>query len=32
VAPERIAAVIRFLCEDTSDSISGAHIPVYGTA
>ncbi len=32
VTPERIAAVIRFLCEDDSDTISGAHIPVYGTA
>jgi NAD(P)-dependent dehydrogenase (short-subunit alcohol dehydrogenase family) len=32
VAPERIASVIRFLCEDSSDSISGAHIPVYGSA
>lgn len=32
VAPARIAAVISFLCEDASDTISGAHIPVYGTA
>jgi NAD(P)-dependent dehydrogenase (short-subunit alcohol dehydrogenase family) len=32
VTPDRIAAVIRFLCEDGSDTVSGAHIPVYGTA
>jgi NAD(P)-dependent dehydrogenase (short-subunit alcohol dehydrogenase family) len=32
VAPERIARVIRFLCEDSSDAVSGGHIPVYGTA
>jgi NAD(P)-dependent dehydrogenase (short-subunit alcohol dehydrogenase family) len=32
VAPERIARVVRFLCEGDSDAISGAHIPVYGTA
>jgi NAD(P)-dependent dehydrogenase (short-subunit alcohol dehydrogenase family) len=32
VTPERIASVIRFLCEDSSDTISGAHIPVYGSA
>ena len=32
VTPDRIATVIRFLCEDGSDTISGAHIPVYGTA
>jgi NAD(P)-dependent dehydrogenase (short-subunit alcohol dehydrogenase family) len=32
VAPERIARVVRFLCEDSSDAVSGAHIPVYGTA
>jgi NAD(P)-dependent dehydrogenase (short-subunit alcohol dehydrogenase family) len=32
VAPERIARVVRFLCEDSSDAVFGAHIPVYGTA
>ncbi|HWG12121.1 MAG TPA: SDR family NAD(P)-dependent oxidoreductase [Streptosporangiaceae bacterium] len=32
VAPARIARVIRFLVEDTSDAVSGAHIPVYGNA
>jgi NAD(P)-dependent dehydrogenase (short-subunit alcohol dehydrogenase family) len=32
VAPERIAEVVRFLCEDGSGVISGAHVPVYGRA
>ena len=32
VTPARIARVIRFLAEDTSDVVSGAHIPVYGDA
>ena len=32
VAPARIARVIRFLCEDSSGAVSGAHIPVYGTS
>ena len=32
VAPARIARVIKFLVEDTSDVVSGAHIPVYGNA
>jgi NAD(P)-dependent dehydrogenase (short-subunit alcohol dehydrogenase family) len=32
VAPGRIAKVVRFLCEDSSDAVFGAHIPVYGTA
>lgn len=31
VAPKSIARVVRFLCED-ADAVSGAHIPVYGTA
>ena len=32
VAPQRIAAVIGFLCDEASSSISGAAIPVYGRA
>jgi len=32
VAPEQIADVVRFLCEDGSQAISGAHVPVYGRA
>ena len=32
VTPDRIARVIHFLCEGSSDAISGAHIPVHGTA
>jgi NAD(P)-dependent dehydrogenase (short-subunit alcohol dehydrogenase family) len=30
VAPQEIAAVVRFLCSDESSPISGAAIPVYG--
>lgn len=32
VSPNRIAAVIRFLCGEASGSISGAAIPIYGRA
>jgi NAD(P)-dependent dehydrogenase (short-subunit alcohol dehydrogenase family) len=32
VAPEQIADVVRFLCEDGSGIVSGAHLPVYGRA
>jgi NAD(P)-dependent dehydrogenase (short-subunit alcohol dehydrogenase family) len=31
VAPERIASVVRFLCEDGSGVVTGAHVPVHGT-
>lgn len=32
VSPDQIGQVIRFLCEDGSGVVSGAHIPVYGKA
>ena len=32
VAPAQIAAVVRFLCEDGSGIVGGAHVPVYGRA
>lgn len=32
VAPEQIAATVRFLCSDEAASINGAAIPIYGRA
>jgi len=32
VAPEQVASVVRWLCEDGSGVVSGAHVPVYGRA
>jgi NAD(P)-dependent dehydrogenase (short-subunit alcohol dehydrogenase family) len=32
VTPAEIAGVVRFLCEDGSGIVSGAHLPVYGKA
>jgi NAD(P)-dependent dehydrogenase (short-subunit alcohol dehydrogenase family) len=32
VGPEQIAELVRFLCEQGSDAVSGAHVPVYGRA
>lgn len=32
VAPEQIASVVRFVCEDGAGVVSGAHVPVYGRA
>jgi NAD(P)-dependent dehydrogenase (short-subunit alcohol dehydrogenase family) len=32
VAPEQIASVVRWLCEDGASVVSGAHVPVYGRA
>jgi len=32
VSPQRIAEVIRFLCESGSETVSGAAVPVYGPA
>ena len=32
VSPEQIASVVRCLCEDGAEVVSGAHVPVYGRA
>ncbi|HEX8157723.1 MAG TPA: SDR family oxidoreductase [Solirubrobacteraceae bacterium] len=32
VSPDQIASVVRFLCDDGAEVVSGAHVPVYGQA